>query len=232
MTGALFRLLLLAGLFLLLFAVAEWLHRKQNMAAEHSRKLVHAGTGLLTLLFPLWLQQGWQVALLCGSFLILLFVSKRFRFLNSIHGVQRPTHGSLLYPVIVAIVFYYYLYSKDHYRTFEPHYYFYMPVLVMALADPAAALAGRQYQRKKGTAPGKTHVGSFIFFCVALLVCFALIILFKQAVLSLLFFLLLVSCLSLAATGAEACSRRGWDNFLIPLVLLIVQTLFEQLRNG
>jgi dolichol kinase len=39
----------------------------------------------------------------------------------------------------------------------------------------------------------------------------------------------LLFTLSLTATSAEYISRKGWDNFLIPLVLMIVQTLFEYL---
>jgi dolichol kinase len=229
MSDAVLRLIMLAGLFLFLFALAEWLHQKRNLPAEHTRKLVHAGTGLLTLLFPVWLQQGWPVALLCGSFLLLLAVSKRARFLNSIHDVQRTTHGSLLYPVIVAIVFYYYLHSREHYRSFHPFYYFYMPVLIMAVADPAAALAGRRYQQKWGVVSGKTHIGSLAFLSVALLTLIILMVLFIQNKFDPVAHGALLFSLSLTGTGAEYISRKGWDNFFIPLVLMIVQTLFEYL---
>lgn len=227
MNEAWLRLLLLAGLFLALFAVAEWLYQKRGMPAEHTRKLVHAGTGFLTLLFPLWLQHWWQVALLCGSFLLLLFISKRARFLNSIHAVNRQTHGSALYPVIVAIVFLFYLYSAAHFHSFQPPYYFYLPVLVMAVSDPVAALTGRWYQRKKGFTSGKTAVGSIAFFVTAFLTGAALMMLFRIKTFTFLQCLFLLLCVSVSATAAEYLSKRGWDNFFIPLVVILVLVLFE-----
>ena len=219
--------LLLAGLFLALFAMAEWLYQKQQVPAEHTRKLVHAGTGLLTLLFPLWLQYWWQAALLCSSFLILLFVSKRMNFLKSIHAVKRQTHGSVLYPVIVALVFLFYVYATNYFQSFQPRYYFYLPVLTMAVSDPAAALAGRWYQQKKGFRSGKTAAGSITFFLTALMLAVLFISLFKLKEISLPQTLLLASGVSAAATGVEYFSNRGWDNFFIPLAVIIIQMVFE-----
>ncbi|HXC05663.1 MAG TPA: hypothetical protein VNZ86_12965, partial [Bacteroidia bacterium] len=41
--------------FMVLFALSETLFYRYQVQAEISRKLVHLGTGLLTLLFPLFL---------------------------------------------------------------------------------------------------------------------------------------------------------------------------------
>lgn len=227
MTEAWLRLVQLAGLFLALFAVAEWLYKKRHVPAESTRKIVHAGTGLLTLLFPLWLFWWWQAALLCGSFLALLLLSKRFHFLNSIHGVKRETHGSILYPVIVAAAFFFYLYSINHFNSFQSRYYFYLPVLVMAVCDPAAALAGRWHQKNKSFTSGKTAAGSVAFFVTALVITLIFIEVFKLRAIPSLHYLFLLLCLSFSATGAEYISKKGWDNFFIPLVIMAVQALFE-----
>ena len=73
-------LLILSSAFLGLFALAELLFHVAKMRAEYTRKLVHAGTGLLTLLFPVYLDHVWQVLVICASFLLLLVLSMRFRF--------------------------------------------------------------------------------------------------------------------------------------------------------
>ncbi len=226
MTHQWIALVKLAVPFLALFALAEWLYQKQRVSAEHTRKLVHAGTGLLTLLFPVWLTAWWQAAALCGVFLIVLVISKKGGFLESIHGVARKTAGSGLYPVIVALAFGFYLYVAREFTLFQAHYYFYMPVLIMALADPAAALAGKWYQRKYRFQSGKTVAGSVAFFWVALVVGGLLMAIFATDKLPISTLLLAVS-LAFFTTLAEKYSRNGWDNFFIPLTAMGVQGLFE-----
>ena len=90
-------LLALVGSFAALFAGAELLYRVWRMNAETTRKVVHVGTGLLALLFPLALTSHWQVLALCGSFAVLLWISIRYKLLPSINGIRRKSYGSLGY---------------------------------------------------------------------------------------------------------------------------------------
>src|ERR1043166_6531998 len=90
----------LTGCFLALFLIAELLYRVMHVEAEYTRKLVHAGTGLLTLLFPIFLSQVWQAGVLCGSFLLLLLISLRIGWLPSINAVDRKTAGEWVFPGI------------------------------------------------------------------------------------------------------------------------------------
>src|SRR4051794_39802502 len=98
----------LAAAFLLLFAAAEIIYRRGGVKAEYTRKMVHIGTGLLTLLFPLYLNEAWQVILLCSSFLLILILSLKFNWLPSINKVGRKTAGSWLYPIVVVFTFLFY----------------------------------------------------------------------------------------------------------------------------
>src|SRR5690606_10098770 len=104
-------MLTLAGAFAALFAAAEVLYRVWRMNAEVTRKVVHIGTGLLALLFPLVLTSHWQVLALCGSFAVLLWISIRYKFLPSINGIRRKSYGSLGYPISVYVSFLAYEYS-------------------------------------------------------------------------------------------------------------------------
>lgn len=60
--------LYLAAAFLGLFGIAEWLFVTYKPQAEYTRKFVHIGTGLLSLLFPLLLTSVWSV-LFCARVL-------------------------------------------------------------------------------------------------------------------------------------------------------------------
>ena len=86
---------LLASSFLALFGIAEILYHFLKMQAELTRKIVHIGTGLLTLLFPLMLSNHWYVLFLCTSFAAILLASLRLNLLPSINAIGRKSAGSL-----------------------------------------------------------------------------------------------------------------------------------------
>jgi len=210
--------LFLSGLFLALFTVAEWLYHVARLKAEYTRKLVHIGTGLLTLLFPLYFSNILWVALLCGSFLVLLLLSRRFHFLKSINAIDRVSVGSIVYPVIVLICFY--VYQLKPGSSTEPAYrYFYLPILTMAICDPAAALTGKHFPWKPYTFMGQTKTlsGSLAFASLSLVLC----AIFLPHT-SLLWFIITSVLIALVSTVTEALSQKGYDNFTIPLSVLVV----------
>lgn len=222
-------LLLLAGAFGLLFALAELLHRRFGVHAETTRKLVHVGTGALTLLFPVYMQHTSSVALLCGTFLAILIISLRSGMLPSINAIRRKSWGSLLYPVIVFIVFLFYeRHTRQPGLLFHPYFYFYAPVLVMAICDPLAALAGHAFRRRyPQTFPGKTMAGSFTFFFSAALVMAGLAALFARIALPYQGYIILAIMAAFLSALAERFSDKGWDNFTIPLSVILVIYLIE-----
>ncbi|HZF99594.1 MAG TPA: hypothetical protein VEY71_01255, partial [Chitinophagales bacterium] len=91
----------LAACFLALFGVAEFLYRRLHWRVEVTRKIVHIGTGLLTLLFPLLLHHHGLVLLLCGTFAVILLLSQRLKLLPSINAIDRDSFGSISYPIAV-----------------------------------------------------------------------------------------------------------------------------------
>ncbi|WP_270087728.1 phosphatidate cytidylyltransferase [Sphingobacterium sp. SYP-B4668] len=214
---------LLSAAYLVLFAVGEVLYHKCKVKVEISRKVVHIGTGLLALLFPLLLDNHWLVLILCAAFAIILVVSLRFGFLPSINAVERKSIGSLAYPVAVYGCYLAFLFSAHQY-----HYY-YLPILVLAVCDPVAGLAGRKWPIGPYTIAGahKTLMGSAMFLLSALLLVGSYIFvaghpLTAPAIASILI-------IAVLATLAEAVSRDGYDNVSIPfsviLGLLLTQSL-------
>lgn len=207
---------LLAGAFLLLFAAAEVLYHWLHVKVELTRKFVHVGTGLLTLLFPVLLDNHWFVLFLCASFAVILIVSLKFRLLPSINAIDRFSVGSLAYPVSVY----------GCYRVFDyfdrDYLYFYAPILILAICDPVAALMGKRWPKGKYAIgkETKTLMGSGMFLLSALIVYGTLdLCLFPGTPVALLiakgFVIAVISCV------AEALSGKGTDNLTIPAAVLL-----------
>ncbi len=219
--------LMLGGCFLALFALGEFLYRIAKVQAEYTRKLIHVGTGLLTLLFPVFLINHWYVLLLCGMFAIILLLSLRFKFLPSINAIERKSHGSISFPLAVYCTFLFYTYGfidswNGNYET-QPAFY-YIPVLTLAICDPLAALTGKSFPVKtfKVGEGRKSFGGSLAFFISATLLCFIFLYggfagshPFSNA-------LIISLCVAIATTFAEAFSRNGFDNLTIPGAAILV----------
>ncbi|MFN0034880.1 MAG: phosphatidate cytidylyltransferase [Saprospiraceae bacterium] len=224
------KFLLLSLAFLALFALAELLYRRFKMQAEHSRKLVHIGTGLLTLLFPLMLRSHWEVLFLCAGFAGILFLSQRFGLLPSINAIKRRSHGSLCYPLAVWASFW--VYEKMAQKPdldIPAIHYFYVPVLVMALCDPAAALVGRRWPivKFKVGAGTKSLAGMLAFFGVAMLLTASLLLAAQPVDAPLSRVLFVSAVLSLSTCLTEAFTPFGLDNITIPAVTIGTLLLLE-----
>lgn len=210
------RLTALAVCFLTLFGVAEWLYHYQKVKVELTRKLVHVGTGVLTLLFPVFLGNHWLVLLLCSSFAMILIASLQYNLLPSINAIDRKSHGSLLYPVAVYIC--YLAYSFYGYKVVL----FYLPVLTLAICDPLAALFGKRYPYGKYRlgASNKTLVGSSAFLVSSWILAALMLHYFDTKI---------WHCVWIAplATIAEAMSGKGTDNLTIPLTVLGILLYFQ-----
>jgi phytol kinase len=233
MSSNIINTVILAGSFLALFASAELLYHKLNVRAEFTRKLVHLGTGILTLLFPILLNNHWPVLFLCASFALILFLSLKFNLLKSINAIDRKSHGSISYPISVYFCYLAYDYCSSRYSNFNGNYiYFYLPILTLAICDPVAALTGKRWPLGKYKI-GKDHksmMGSSMFFLSAFVLSFILMYMLNSKD-HLLLTLTSSAILALISCLAEALSPNGLDNLSIPLVsvitlYIIMNTLF------
>jgi len=209
---------ILSASFLALFALAEILFQKFNVRSEWTRKVVHLGTGLLTLLFPLMLTHHLQVFFLCSVFGVILIFIKRFKLLGSINGVDRKTQGSILFPAAVYLCFL----AQAFYGELM---FFYLPMLILAISDPIAAIIGRKLPKGKFSLFGstKTISGSMGFLGSAFLISFSLLQ-FKFG-LQTADNLKLGLGIAAIATAAEATFTKGFDNISIPLAVLLAMQL-------
>ena len=176
MSQAFINLTTLAVSFLTLFGSAELLYHQWKIKVEYSRKYVHLFTGLLTLLFPILLDNHWWVLLLCSAFGLILIGSQRYQMLPSINAIDRKSMGAILYPIAVYICFLSYEWTQSY-------LFFYLPMLIMAISDPLAALTGKswpigQYRVGKET---KTLTGSLFFMLSAWIVSSSLLFMLSSS---------------------------------------------------
>jgi phytol kinase len=214
---------ILAVSFLTLFGLGELLYRMFHVKAELTRKLAHFGTGFITLLFPIILKNHWWVLFLCASFALLLLVSLRYSFLPSINNINRKSYGSLCYPLAVYTTYLAYDYLGQQY------FYFYIPILVLAICDPIAALTGKKWPIGKFSIGNETksYMGTLCFFLTASLLVIVVLQLnripwhfTKQISMSLI--------LASTTAIAEALTKKGMDNFTIPTVATITLYIVTQ----
>lgn len=207
--------ILLGAAFLLLFASAEGLYHYGKVKAEISRKYVHMVTGFITLLFPVLLSSHWYVLFLCASFAVILTLSRRYNFLQSINAIDRDSLGSISYPVSVYGCFLVY-------TAYGSYSFFYMPILTLAIADPLAALTGKKWPVGKYRIAGesKTIMGSSMFFIAAFLTAITCLRLTTAYGWGLIIDVAFIAAALSAAT--EAVTKRGLDNITIPLSVLVI----------
>lgn len=211
----------LSASFLALFAIGELLYHVFHVQAEFTRKWSHIGTGILTLLFPIFFTSHWYVLLMCSSFALLLILSIRYGFLKSINAVERETVGSICYPLSVYIAFLVYEWQGSILT-------FYVPILILAIADPMAAFVGKTWPWKPFHLFGqsKTMAGSMAFAITAFFVVFSLV---YPVWVSMNFdskYLFSLIGLAIWSSAIEAISAKGWDNLTIPLGAMTYLILF------
>lgn len=220
---------LLALAFLALFSTAEVLYHKLKVKAETTRKFVHASSGLLTFTFPILVVNQWLVLALCGSFFLILLLSLKFNLLPSINAVDRVTRGSILFPAVIYLCYLLALYQ-------ESFIYFYLPILILSLSDPSAALGGKRWPIRKINIGRTTKSigGSLAFFSVSLALCLCYFYCFHPLKIDDVFGLsrsvdsvfITSLCVALWSTLAEMISGKGYDNFSIPLSVSVVLIFF------
>lgn len=213
---------ILAISFLLLFGIAEILYHKLKVEVELTRKFVHIGTGLLTLLFPVMLDNHWQVLILCVSFALILIASFKFNFLKSINAIERKSLGSIAFPVSVYICFIVYEFFNHQYI------FYYIPILILAICDPIATLFGKQWpvgQYRSGEEK-KTLMGSGMFLITGTIIIVLLFSFFKP---ELIMTNILIRSILIASTAtiAEGFSIKGYDNITIPVSVLLALFITE-----
>jgi phytol kinase len=206
------------------------LQRLRSPHPELVRKLLHLSMGLATLTFPWLFHNAWPVLVLAavsvaGLVALRLAESLRTSLGRVVGGVARFSLGEVYFPVAVAILFVLYLHEEDTAPVLRLLLYC-IPILLLTLADAAAALIGIAYGRfHYATADGeKSAEGSFAFFICAFFCVHVPLLLFTD--IGRAETLMIGLLLAWLATMFEAIAWRGLDNLALPLVSFLLLKIY------
>lgn len=184
-----------------------------NPAPEHVRKLFHACGGLFGLPLP-WIFDSLIPVLLLGVLIIAAFIA--MRFIGRLRGgvgqvlfaVKRESIGELCYIASMVLLFWFSRGDKLLYT---------VPLLMLALADTAAALVGEEYGKLQIHASGgpKSIEGAIAFFFTAFFCVHVPVLLWGGT--GRVESLLIAVNLSIMVMLAEAAAWWGLDNLIVPL---------------
>lgn len=214
--------LLITWLFFLVLLAGEIIQHVFKVRSEWVRMSSHVAAGMISLLMLNQFSSRWYVLAICIQSGLFLGTTGLMGFFESHHKVRRKTLGSPLFFAGILLAFFSSVW-------FGNRGLFVIPVLVMSIADPLAALAGINFgtYRWKNwitkSYSAKTMVGSFVFFCVSFAVVFTSLPFYYECPVA---ERILVSfTISLAATTAEAASSNGFDNLSVPAVMLMLMLM-------
>ena len=207
----------------ILLVFNELNYRRLKIEGEITRNFAHFAATLAVVPFPYIFPSHWYVLVLAAIFFGVLFFSQFSKQLNSIHGIERKSVGSYLLPVSIYLTF---LISDLS----DNKFIFILPMLILAVSDPMAAILGINIVNYNGKIKvfghklQKTYLGTGAFF-VSSFVISVIAFYFHFQLFDLKTFWL---TLLIAVTGtlAELISWRGSDNLTIPLSVVLVLVLF------
>ena len=211
-------ILIIFLLYGLLFLVIDRLEKKGKVDSELTRKLLHIGSGLIALLFPLIFKTLMGVVYLGIIFIILLLILRNAgKFSKGIGKAlrkeERQSRGDLYFIVSIVILWV---------ASYSNRILYYIPLLILIFPDALAALGGVKFGKikYKSVVGEKSVEGSAIFFTVTLLITLGSLLLFtKLGLLESVIISLLMAFLSMIL---EAISWRGLDNIFVPVLSFFI----------
>jgi phytol kinase len=177
---------------------------RRGLGPETTRRIAHAVGAVSVALLPLFLRLP-ELIVLAALFTAVLALTRGRNLLRSIHEIDRPSAGALVFPaglLLAVLVGWHHLGAIAY------------AALVLGLADPAAALVGTHLKGVGWAVLGghKTFSGSAAFFAVTVAVGGLIGLAAGE--------LRLVATIAAAAVLAtiEGSIGYGLDNLLVPAV--------------
>ena len=214
------------GLFsigmLVLIGILAVLKKTTRLSAETVRKFFHLGGGAAALTLPWLFDSLWPVAVLAGM-CVLLFLTLRLvpRLREGpgqvLQSVTRQSVGEFSFLFGVLAVF---AIASDDVVIYS------IGILVLAIADTAAALVGVFYGQHAYEVPGgkKSAEGSSAFLLTAFLCAHVPLLLFTDT--GRLESLIIAFNVAVLLMLAEADAARGIDNLVLPVLVVVLLELF------
>lgn len=205
----------LFGIFAIL-ATSELLDQKKILSGDQKRKFIHILSGTYIAFWP-WLVSWNTIAWIGVAMLLVVLLNHRVRVVDFHTNLRRHTYGDIFFALAViasALIA-------------AQRVYFAIAMLIVAYADSLANLAGKRYGKKweyRVFGHPKTLVGSMVMWLVSLAI-LGFGLLFAYQTISLSSYVVLVLLLPPVLVMVENVSLMGFDNFVIPVVVLLALNL-------
>ena len=206
-------ILFILALIFVLLVIIKLIDKKLKLNGETKRKLFHITMGFSMLTLPYIFTSVISVAILAAIALITMYILKNTKLKDSlgkiIYDVDRKSLGEVYFTISVFAIYYLSKGDKILYS---------IPILILTLADSAAALVGKSYGKKnlaQYNEDSKSLEGSFMFFMVAFMVTLVPLLLYTQVGREETLLISLIVGFNVALV--EMISHTGNDNLLIPL---------------
>ncbi len=199
-----------------IYLVVEVMRRHDIVRGELARKSIHIGIGLLFAFMPLFMNRREMFATAALFFVAMVVLSGFLKLFSAYEDVSRWTIGQFLYPLGVMLIIYF----------FEDTKIYSFSVLILALADAAAAIAGHYFGVLHYHILGgnKTILGSVAFFTVSLTIITVYVFSFTEVTL---LALIMIPVSAWFLTGVEAVLAGGFDNLAIPVLSALILSAFS-----
>lgn len=203
-----FILIILAGLFTL--ALSELIRTRLKLNNEYTRKTYHVVHALIIGAAPFFV--SYKLIILFELILLAdMLLVRRLKLLSWLHEVGRLSWGDLFTPAGVITI-----------ALIQPNKWVFLAAMLhLGLADAAAALAGKRWGKRnsyKVLGQKKSLAGSLAFYLVSLSILLVLLQFTSFSVASWLVLLVL----PVLTTAGENVSIYGADNFVIPVLVVLV----------
>lgn len=218
MNQDLLNIIYFSGIFLGLFLLMDLVHLKLQVKASITRKINHTVSGLISLFFPLFFSSHIYVLIICGLFLVLLFVSKQIGLFPSINKVERKTWGSIFFPIVIYYCFVFYEWQDNA-------IFYILPMSIMTVSDALAEFIGVNLPWKPYSVGKhkKTLSGSIAFLTSSFLITILVGLTFSLSISQT---LLIALVISLIGALTEGISTNGLDNLTVPVITSWILFLF------
>lgn len=197
---------------LLCIVLAEVFRKLLKLSPEFSRKFVHVSIGLIIFFLPKIFIHAFPLLVLGLIFILVNSIALRKEWLSGMHGTDRHSFGTVLYPVSFVLLV---LFFWDRHPEIAA-----IAMLVMALGDGTAAIIGEALPSPhfyRLSSDKKSIEGSAVMFLVSFACVFGGLVFYVRDGFSRQMFLPVSLVVALAAAAWEALSSGGWDNCTVPL---------------